>query len=136
MSVAGYNVGEEITDSVVGVELSQEGLAVVYINEESITLTEQELRAFIALCGQTLDELHWAQAAWVYASGISTTDTVHLMHKQSMDKYGKVLCGLLPPSWGTIDELRSWRLSPVVGDPGHDGCKRCYKAYQRLQKTT
>jgi len=154
MPVAGYNVVPDVNDldGVIGVEVEtaneiHAGKACIYIDEEEVHLSYDELRAFIGQARFVCDEMEWNMAAYAYASQ-GQGDTIHLVHRGNAPleqthfaieptaiKYEKALCGRPAPEWKHPPVPRGWDISPVIGEPGsHYMCKRCYAKWQKLNQ--
>lgn len=155
MPVAGYNViPDENDDHVIGVEVEtaneyHAGKACIYIDQEEIHLSYDELRAFIGHARFVCNEMEWNMATYAYASEGLANNTVHLVYRGDAKlerthfaieptscKYEKSLCGRPAPEWKHPPAPRGWDISPAVGDPrSHYMCKRCYAKWQKEQQS-
>jgi hypothetical protein len=127
MAIAGYNVDPESSDAVIGVELGPDGRAVLFVDEgqgsTDISLSYNEVWAFLGQLHEIHSQMKWAMATHVYAHG--HTNTLHLATKEDQTK---TLCNR-----STSDVL--WKREPAVGSPGSECCKRCLSVYAREQFT-
>lgn len=151
MSIAGYNVDPESGDPVVGIEMNpytsndhiidSEGrpTACLYINEEEMRLTYEDVCAIQHQAGQVRSQMEWAMSVWAYASDRPWTQKTHIIRWPNK-KDAKSFCGCEPHQFGP--EItgkygpRQWDLNPlfqpIVECPSWL-CKKCHAAYRKAQ---
>lgn len=151
MSVTGYNVDPESGDAVCGIEMNpystdnhQEDklgrpTATLYINEEEIRLTYEEVWALKGQAGEVKRRMEWAMAAWAYAKD-SMREKSHILRRSDAMDTATALCGRKPYQFGVeiTSEYgpRKWELDPLFQPlekcPSFL-CKRCFAAYRKAQ---
>ena len=145
MSVVGYNVDHDSGDACCGIEMNPETLdtqghptATLYIDQEEIGMTYDEVCAFEHELAWVRRQMEWAMASWVYAKDGYFASKTHLMRKGEHAGQAKAVCGARVKQWETLPDRREWHLSPLVGEikvPPSWVCKRCFAVYQKEEKT-
>jgi hypothetical protein len=127
MSIAGYNVDPESGDPIVGIGLSENNHAVLYIDEEQSTLTYSEVCAFTAQLRELRSQMEWNMSEWLSVENF--TGKPHLTRKTTLDesKKARALCGKLP------DKATWWDIDPIFYKPGDTFCKRCLAVYHKQE---
>lgn len=151
MSIAGYNVNPDSGDPIGGIEMNPYSednhiidtqgrpTACLYVNEEEMRLTYEEVCNIQHQAAQVRSQMEWAMSVWAYASDRPWSEKTHIIRWPNK-KDAKAFCGREPHQFGaeTTEKYgkREWDLDPLFQPMSQCSswlCQRCFKAYRKAQ---